>query len=54
MGWDNKLLLYIYVHIHVYSACYIRVSMRIKKEARQVKEKFFEFKEGEYSDRQRA
>ena len=37
--------------MHVYSACYIRVSMILKKEARQVKKKFFEFKKEEYRDR---
>ena len=42
------------IYMYTQLAWYIRVSMRIKKEARQVKQKFFKFKKGEYRDRQHA
>ena len=42
------------IYLYIYSACYIHVSMRLKKEAIQVNQKLFELKKGEYRDRQHA
>ena len=42
----------IYMYVHIYSACYIRVLMRLKKEVRQINQKFFKLKKEEYRNRQ--
>ena len=42
------------MYVHIYLGCYIYNYMKLKKEARQVNKKFFEFKKGEYRDRQHA
>ena len=41
--------------INIYTQLvFIHVSIKLKKEARQVNRKFFKFKKGEYRDRQHA
>ena len=55
MEKGKKWVKIINVYLYIYSACYIiRVSMRLKKEARQVNQKFLEFKKGKYRDCQHA
>ena len=45
-GKKKKWVRIINIYLYIYSAWYIRVSMRLKKETRQVNQKFFEFKRG--------
>ena len=42
--WVRIINIYVYVHIYTqFATLYLRVSMRLKKEVRQVNQNFFEF-----------